>query len=104
MPQRVRHRLTHLIPAHVRHLERQAGGLVGHFLRWEPLHGTREQAQARRPSALFAEIVQGLQTEADAQEGFGFHRLKKGFAQTAVFQRRHAATDSALAGKNHARS
>src|ERR1700730_11421451 len=67
VPQRVPGRLVHLVPADVRDFELVAEG-IDQFVRRKPPYPSRQQPETGRV-ALFAELEEHLQADADSEEG-----------------------------------
>ena len=105
----MRLRLQHPVPAHVRHLQALAGGLVTDVGRKAP-HATCEKAEPAGRLMLLARVHERLQTDADAEEGFRAERLAKRRPQPQPIDLHHAVAnralpreDDAIGGGDHAR-
>ena len=87
LPQRMRARLTHLVPAHVRHFQLVAVSI--NHTGGEALDPARQDTQAIHV-AFFAVFKQQLQPNADAEKRLAGRRIKHGLAQAARVQFAHA--------------
>ena len=101
LPQRVRQRLVHFVPSHVRHLELLAVGIE---------HAVRQESALTRPSkqtepghiALLAHVEQHLQADADAQERLAARRSSTAGRNPRASSSRMQSGIAPWPGKHHA--
>src|SRR3990167_5786729 len=99
VPQRMLDRLTHLVPAHVRHLQLLA--VLDHALA-EEAHLAGEQADAVDPIVLFAAFEQGLHADADTEKRPILTDLADQLIETQTLDLGHAVADRTNPGEHHA--
>lgn len=95
VPQRVLHRLAHLVPAHVRHLQVLAGFVQ---VLAEEAHLAGEQTDAIDPVVLLAALQQCLHADADAEERAVLADLADQGVEAQAADLGHAVADRANPG------
>lgn len=98
VPQRVLHRLAHLVPAHVRHLQVLAGFVQ---VLAEEAHLAGEQTDAVDPVVLLAALQQCLHADADAEERAVLADLADQGVEAQAADLGHAVADRANPGEHH---